>query len=65
MTMTLASRLILAFCALLLPVAAQAQPVTAIVGADFVEGRGGRVVRVALVPDQSTTRLVERLRGPS
>jgi len=36
-----------------------------IVGADFVEGRGGRVVRVALVPDQSTTRLVERLRGPT
>lgn len=36
-----------------------------IVGADLVEGRGGRVVRVALVPDQSTTRLVERLRAPS
>lgn len=36
-----------------------------IVGADFVEGRGGRVVRIALVPDQSTTRLVERLRGTS
>jgi len=36
-----------------------------IVGADFVEGRGGRVVRVTLVPDQSTTRLVERLRGPT
>ncbi len=36
-----------------------------IVGADVVEGRGGRVVRVALVPDQSTTRLVERLRAPS
>ncbi len=36
-----------------------------IVGADFVESRGGRVVRVDLVPDQSTTRLVERLRAPS
>ena len=36
-----------------------------IVGADFVEGRGGRVVRVGLVPDQSTTRLVERLRASS
>lgn len=36
-----------------------------IVGADVVEGRGGRVVRIALVPDQSTTRLVERLRGPT
>jgi len=34
-----------------------------IVGADFVEARGGRVVRVDLVPDQSTTRLVERLRA--
>jgi len=34
-----------------------------IVGADFVEARGGRVVRVQLVPDQSTTRLVERLRA--
>ncbi len=36
-----------------------------IVGADVVEARGGRVVRVGLVPDQSTTRLVERLRAPS
>jgi D-beta-D-heptose 7-phosphate kinase/D-beta-D-heptose 1-phosphate adenosyltransferase len=34
-----------------------------IVGADLVEARGGRVVRVELVPDQSTTRLVERLRA--
>ncbi len=34
-----------------------------IVGADFVEAHGGRVVRVQLVPDQSTTRLVERLRA--
>jgi D-beta-D-heptose 7-phosphate kinase/D-beta-D-heptose 1-phosphate adenosyltransferase len=36
-----------------------------IVGADIVEGRGGRVVRVPLVPDQSTTRFLERLRAPS
>jgi D-beta-D-heptose 7-phosphate kinase/D-beta-D-heptose 1-phosphate adenosyltransferase len=34
-----------------------------IVGADFVEACGGRVVRVELVPDQSTTRLLERLRA--
>ena len=36
-----------------------------IVGADVVESRGGRVVRVSLVPDHSTTRLVERLRASS
>lgn len=36
-----------------------------IVGADFVEARGGRVVRVPLVPDTSTTRIVERLRASS
>jgi D-beta-D-heptose 7-phosphate kinase/D-beta-D-heptose 1-phosphate adenosyltransferase len=34
----------------------------AIVGANEVEGWGGRVVRVPLVKDQSTTRLLERLR---
>ena len=34
----------------------------AIVGANEVEGWGGRVVRVPLVMDQSTTRLLERLR---
>lgn len=34
-----------------------------IVGADFVEARGGRVVRVPIVSDQSTSRLVERLRA--
>jgi len=34
-----------------------------IVGGDFVEGRGGRVVRVELLPDHSTTRLLERLRA--
>lgn len=36
-----------------------------IVGADLVEARGGRVVRVQLVTDHSTTRLVERLRASS
>lgn len=36
-----------------------------IVGADFVEARGGRVVRVELVPEHSTTRIVEKLRGAS
>jgi D-glycero-beta-D-manno-heptose 1-phosphate adenylyltransferase len=38
---------------------------TAIVGADWVEARGGRVVRVPMVPGFSTTSLVERLRAPS
>ncbi len=33
-----------------------------IVGADFVRARGGSVVRIRLVPGQSTTRLVERSR---
>ena len=37
----------------------------AIVGADWVEARGGRVVRIPLVPGFSTTSLVERLRAPS
>lgn len=36
-----------------------------IVGADFVEANGGRVVRVELVADVSTTRILERLRGTS
>jgi D-glycero-beta-D-manno-heptose 1-phosphate adenylyltransferase len=36
-----------------------------IVGADWVEARGGRVVRVALLADYSTSALVERLRAPS
>jgi rfaE bifunctional protein nucleotidyltransferase chain/domain len=36
-----------------------------IVGADWVEGRGGRVVRVPLVEGFSTSSLVERLRAPS
>jgi D-beta-D-heptose 7-phosphate kinase/D-beta-D-heptose 1-phosphate adenosyltransferase len=36
-----------------------------IVGGDWVEARGGRVVRVPLVTGFSTTSLVERLRAPS
>ena len=36
-----------------------------IVGGDFVEARGGRVVRVPLVAGFSTTSLVERLRATS
>lgn len=35
----------------------------AIVGAKEVEGWGGRVVRVPLVQDKSTTKLLARLRG--
>ena len=35
----------------------------AIIGADQVEGWGGRVVRVPLVPGTSTTALLARLRG--
>ncbi|HEY8062729.1 MAG TPA: adenylyltransferase/cytidyltransferase family protein [Gemmatimonadales bacterium] len=37
--------------------------VATIVGADLVRQRGGRVEIVPLVPEQSTTRLVERLRA--
>jgi D-beta-D-heptose 7-phosphate kinase/D-beta-D-heptose 1-phosphate adenosyltransferase len=36
-----------------------------IVGGDWVEARGGRVVQVPLVKGFSTTSLVERLRAPS
>lgn len=36
-----------------------------IVGADWVESHGGRVVRVPLVSGFSTSVLVERLRAPS
>ena len=36
-----------------------------IVGADWVEARGGRVVRIPMVAGFSTTALVERLRAPS
>jgi len=34
-----------------------------IVGADVVAARGGRVVVVPLVPGQSTTSIIEKLRG--
>jgi D-glycero-beta-D-manno-heptose 1-phosphate adenylyltransferase len=37
----------------------------AIVGADLVESRGGRVVRVPLVAGFSTSSIVDRLRAPS
>jgi D-glycero-beta-D-manno-heptose 1-phosphate adenylyltransferase len=37
----------------------------AIVGADFVEARGGRVVRVPVVSGYSTTSIVDRLRASS
>ena len=36
-----------------------------IVGADWIEERGGRVVRVPLAPGYSTSALVERLRASS
>ena len=36
-----------------------------IVGAEWIQGRGGRVVRVPVLPGYSTTALVERLRAPS
>ncbi len=47
MTATLAHRLILALCALLLPMAAHAQPVTAIIGADVLP-----MTRTARLTDQ-------------
>jgi bifunctional ADP-heptose synthase (sugar kinase/adenylyltransferase) len=34
-----------------------------IVGRDVVEARGGRVVRIALAPGYSTTKLITRIRG--
>lgn len=37
----------------------------AIVGGDWIESQGGRVVRVPLVHGFSTSALVERLRAPS
>jgi D-glycero-beta-D-manno-heptose 1-phosphate adenylyltransferase len=36
-----------------------------IIGADWVESHGGRVVRIPLVAGFSTTALVERLRATS
>jgi D-beta-D-heptose 7-phosphate kinase/D-beta-D-heptose 1-phosphate adenosyltransferase len=40
-------------------------PRESIVGGDWVEGRGGRVVRVPLVGGFSTSSIVERLRASS
>jgi D-beta-D-heptose 7-phosphate kinase/D-beta-D-heptose 1-phosphate adenosyltransferase len=40
-------------------------PKSAIVGADWVEAHGGRVVRVPLVAGLSTTSILERLRASS
>ena len=40
-------------------------PREAIVGADLVEAPGGRAVRIPLVPEQSSSRLVERVRDTS
>jgi D-beta-D-heptose 7-phosphate kinase/D-beta-D-heptose 1-phosphate adenosyltransferase len=36
----------------------------AIVGREVVEGGGGRVVRIELLPGRSTSRLVERIKTP-
>jgi rfaE bifunctional protein nucleotidyltransferase chain/domain len=38
-------------------------PRDSIVGADWIEARGGRVVRVPIVTGYSTTSIVERLRA--
>ncbi len=37
----------------------------AVIGAESVLQRGGRVEIIPLVPDRSTTRILERLRAPS
>ena len=37
----------------------------AIVGRDIVEARGGRVVRIAIQPGHSTTRIVEKIKNRS
>ena len=36
----------------------------AIVGRDTVESRGGRVVRLPIEPDHSTTRIIQKIRTP-
>lgn len=38
-------------------------PLDDIVGADFVEGRGGSVVRVSMLKGYSTSRFIEKLRS--
>ncbi len=40
-------------------------PEDAIVGRDIVEGRGGRVVRVAIEAGHSTSRIVEKIKDSS
>ena len=40
-------------------------PRDGIVGADWIEARGGRVVRVPILPGFSSTALVERFRASS
>jgi D-beta-D-heptose 7-phosphate kinase/D-beta-D-heptose 1-phosphate adenosyltransferase len=40
-------------------------PRDSIVGGDWIEARGGRVVRVPIVTGYSTTSIVERLRASS
>lgn len=35
-----------------------------IIGADVVEARGGRVVRIPLAPGYSTTKLIEKIQSP-
>ncbi len=39
-------------------------PADEIVGRDVVEARGGRVVRVAVSPGYSTTKILERIKRP-
>jgi D-beta-D-heptose 7-phosphate kinase/D-beta-D-heptose 1-phosphate adenosyltransferase len=36
-----------------------------VVGRDLVESYGGKVVLVDLVPDSSTTRIIDRLKSPA
>ena len=38
-------------------------PLDKIVGADFVQKKGGRVVRVPVVPDISSSVIIDRIRG--
>ena len=35
----------------------------AIVGSEFVKSNGGRVVRISLVPEISTSQIIEKIRG--
>jgi rfaE bifunctional protein nucleotidyltransferase chain/domain len=38
-------------------------PLDKIIGADFVQKKGGRVVRIPVVPDISTSIIIDRIRG--